>query len=315
MTRLRPSPPGRRGRGRGAGGGGPGRDRLRPHPPPPVEAAPADGPAPLTRLCRALGLFALEGWSLGLLAGAALVKGSLERFVISDQFGAPGRQFMLAVMFATALLAGAGGAGLRLAHPPARGPGAPRAGGAAAGAGHAGRVPPVSLSVARLAVARARPSSTPSPSSASPRGRGARRAVEPAALGAAGVIGARLVAGVPAWRRRLGALVLPVREALAGRRWLRLPAAIVFVAAAGYTVLFSVYTVTFHRNLHTAAYDLGLEDNLVWNVLHGFGFFRSTVFSGPTGSHFGNHATFFSTSSPRSMRCRSGPRRCWSSSR
>ncbi len=52
--------------------------------------------------------------------------------------------------------------------------------------------------------------------------------------------------------------------------------------------------ITFHHNLRTAAYDLGLEDNLVWNVLHGIGFFRSTPFSGPTGSHFGNHATFFS---------------------
>ena len=28
-------------------------------------------------------------------------------------------------------------------------------------------------------------------------------------------------------------------------------------------------------------------------MLHGIGFFRSTPFSGPTGSHFGNHATFF----------------------
>ena len=63
--------------------------------------------------------------------------------------------------------------------------------------------------------------------------------------------------------------------------------------AAAYAALFATYTLTFHHNLRTAAYDLGLEDNLVYNVLHGIGFFSSTPFSGPTGSHFGNHATFF----------------------
>jgi uncharacterized membrane protein len=93
-----------------------------------------------------------------------------------------------------------------------------------------------------------------------------------------------------AWRRRLQ----PLRDVFAGRRWVRLPLGLVVIGSLAYATLFATYTITFHHNLRTAAYDLGLEDNLVWNVLHGIGFFRSTPFSGPTGSHFGNHATFFS---------------------
>jgi uncharacterized membrane protein len=37
-----------------------------------------------------------------------------------------------------------------------------------------------------------------------------------------------------------------------------------------------------------------LENNLMWNVVHGEGFFKSSPLSGPRGSHFGYHATFFS---------------------
>ena len=84
-------------------------------------------------------------------------------------------------------------------------------------------------------------------------------------------------------------------DVLAGRRWVaRCRWRSSSSPALAYVALFATYTITFHHNLRTAAYDLGLEDNLVWNVLHGIGFFRSTPFSGPTGSHFGNHATFFS---------------------
>jgi len=263
-------------------------------------SAPAGGPASLTRVCRALGLFALEGWSLGILLAVVLVKGDLERFVTFNSVGAVGRRFMLAVMFATALLAGAGGAvyGWRVR----------RRGGVARLEQVARRLAPVALvgflpflfqwhawqgreltflwaaalfSFAAWAAARAALSSPPiftSPSTApvSPAG-------DCNGNGNGNVMIGRLVARLQ-----------PVRDCLAGRRWPWLPGAIVVVAAAGYTVLFSIYTITFHRNLHTAAYDLGLEDNLVWNVLHGYGFFRSTVFSGPHGSHFGNHATFFS---------------------
>lgn len=98
----------------------------------------------------------------------------------------------------------------------------------------------------------------------------------------------------PKFLRRIASVLPWAWRSLRARRWGWLPLPLVLLGSAGYAILFSIFTVTFHRNLRTAAYDLGLEDNLVWNVLHGFGFFRSTPFCGPTGSHFGNHATFFS---------------------
>jgi uncharacterized membrane protein len=69
------------------------------------------------------------------------------------------------------------------------------------------------------------------------------------------------------------------------------------VAAAGacaYAVYFSAITIVNHRNLGTCSFDLGLEDNLMWNLVHGGPIFKSTPFDGPTGTHLRNHATFFS---------------------
>jgi uncharacterized membrane protein len=73
-----------------------------------------------------------------------------------------------------------------------------------------------------------------------------------------------------------------------------LPLSLVIVGVLGYAAYFSYHTVASHRNLLTYSYDLGLENNLMWNVVHGEGFFKSSPLSGPRGSHFGYHATFFS---------------------
>ncbi len=67
----------------------------------------------------------------------------------------------------------------------------------------------------------------------------------------------------------------------------------VVAGACAYAVYFSVVTIINHRNLGTSSFDLGLEENLMWNLVHGGHFFKSAPFSGPTGTHFGNHATFF----------------------
>jgi hypothetical protein len=49
-----------------------------------------------------------------------------------------------------------------------------------------------------------------------------------------------------------------------------------------------------HRNGLTMAFDLGIFDNLHWNLIHGGGFFETHTGMGPEGgSHFGRHATFF----------------------
>jgi uncharacterized membrane protein len=75
-------------------------------------------------------------------------------------------------------------------------------------------------------------------------------------------------------------------------RWA--PPLIVFSAALVYTVYFSYYTIAYHRSVLTMSYDLGLENNLVWNLVHGGQFMKSAPLVGPVGSHFGFHATFFS---------------------
>jgi len=71
------------------------------------------------------------------------------------------------------------------------------------------------------------------------------------------------------------------------------PLVATLLGAAFYALYFSVITVANHRNLGTSI-DLAIENNLMWNLVHGGPLFRSTPFSGPTGSHFGHHATFFS---------------------
>ena len=75
----------------------------------------------------------------------------------------------------------------------------------------------------------------------------------------------------------------------------QVPLVIVCVACAGYATFFSYYTVVHHRNVLTASLDMGLEDNLVWNVAHHSSLlFKSSPHAGPNGSHFGHHATWFS---------------------
>jgi uncharacterized membrane protein len=100
----------------------------------------------------------------------------------------------------------------------------------------------------------------------------------------------------PVFRPGIGEFLTRVEEALSRSRIRTGPFAtgIVLLASAGYAFFFSFFTIRYHRNLHTTSFDLGLEENILWNIIHGFKFFRSSPFSGSMGSHFGNHATFFS---------------------
>lgn len=82
-----------------------------------------------------------------------------------------------------------------------------------------------------------------------------------------------------------------VRFAQRTERWL--PLTLVVLGALGYAVLFSYFTIANHRALRTASFDLGLENNLLWNVVHGGQFMKSSPLVGPVGSHFGFHATLF----------------------
>jgi uncharacterized membrane protein len=72
-----------------------------------------------------------------------------------------------------------------------------------------------------------------------------------------------------------------------------LPLTAVVVAACGYAAYFSFYTLRNHYRIGTAALDLGLEDNLVWNAVHWGPLFKSSPLGGPTVSHGGYHQTYF----------------------
>jgi uncharacterized membrane protein len=72
------------------------------------------------------------------------------------------------------------------------------------------------------------------------------------------------------------------------------PLLVTVAAALAYATYFACVTVIAHRNLDTNSFDLGLEDNLMWNLVHGGPLFRSTPFDGPTGTHLRNHATLLS---------------------
>jgi uncharacterized membrane protein len=74
----------------------------------------------------------------------------------------------------------------------------------------------------------------------------------------------------------------------------QLPLVVVLVACAIYTAFFSYHTIVHHRNALSSSLDLGLEDNLVWNVLHRAPLFKSSPLGGPHSSHLGFHATWFS---------------------
>jgi uncharacterized membrane protein len=59
-----------------------------------------------------------------------------------------------------------------------------------------------------------------------------------------------------------------------------------------YASYFSFFTVRNHWNLGTSAYDMGIEDNVVFNAMRGELLKASPIF-GPEGTHLGHHATFF----------------------
>ena len=59
-----------------------------------------------------------------------------------------------------------------------------------------------------------------------------------------------------------------------------------------YASYFSFFTLRNHWNLRTAAFDMAIEDNVVFNAMRGELLKASPIF-GPEGTHLGHHATFF----------------------
>lgn len=77
----------------------------------------------------------------------------------------------------------------------------------------------------------------------------------------------------------------------ARRPWL--PPTVVILGALGYALFFSIHTIANHYNLGTAAFDLGIENNLVWNAMHGGPLFKTSPLGGPLSTHLGYHQTYF----------------------
>jgi uncharacterized membrane protein len=111
------------------------------------------------------------------------------------------------------------------------------------------------------------------------------------ALGA--TVGAAVRAGPSAFERRLWErLRVPLEGGAPGGRLDRACVVVVGLAIAAFVLFFSWSTVIWHRSVRSG-YDLAIEDNIMWNLLRGR-FFHAAPTLGPTGSHFGRHATLIS---------------------
>ncbi len=92
---------------------------------------------------------------------------------------------------------------------------------------------------------------------------------------------------------RIG-VALSARWARVSAILLRYPLLWVLLGIAIYVTFFSVATIRYHRFIYSASFDLGLEENILWNIVHGGYFYKSTPLLGPDGTSFGLHATLFS---------------------
>lgn len=72
-----------------------------------------------------------------------------------------------------------------------------------------------------------------------------------------------------------------------------LPILLVLLGVLGYCLYFSHHSIQNHRSLRSTSFDLGFEENLIWNLIHGGEFMKSSPLVGPVGSIFGDRATLF----------------------
>lgn len=74
-----------------------------------------------------------------------------------------------------------------------------------------------------------------------------------------------------------------------------LPLFIVIGVTIAYASFFSVYSTRIYYRLGSRAFDLGIENNLIWNAsTFSAPLFKSSPLGGPTAVHTGYHQTFFS---------------------
>lgn len=100
----------------------------------------------------------------------------------------------------------------------------------------------------------------------------------------------------------VGPCVLPEAWALRvralARKFLTLdwpPFAAVVATSMGYAYFFSKYSMRIYYRLGSRAFDLGIENNLVWNAsTFSAPLFKTSPLGGPNAVHTGYHQTFFS---------------------
>jgi uncharacterized membrane protein len=275
-------------------GGGPPSDEPPPGPPgagppaagPPTAAPPAavaagdPPPPPLTRAARALAFLLAEGVSLGLAGWFVRVHDRLIGYVAANSLAPHARKFVIGDMAAGGvLMVLAGLIGIAWKR---------RLGGLDTVERVARRLAPLSLiglvplffnwqlwpgrELTFLALAAT------------------------FVLGLQGLTRVSLEAG-PALPQPVRArLVPPLARALARLRATRwLPFAIVVAGWVGYTVYFSILTIQNHYRLQTMGWDLGIENNLVWNAAHfNKPLFKTSIIGGPESTHLGFHETYIS---------------------
>ena len=260
---------------------------LAPEPAPPPAPAPAalaptptPGAPPLTRAVRALGLLTAEGASIGFAGWSLRARDHLLNYVANNSMPPSARKYVFGNMLAGAALTGLVGlvailwrrlGGLDLVERVARRLGPLCLAGALPiffqwqlwyGGRELTFMVMVSAFVLCLQVLTRVSLETPP--------------ILPASL-----------------RARVAARLGPPLARLRDTKWL--PFAIVFTAFLGYTVYFSIITIQNHFRLQTMGWDLGIENNLVWNAAHfNKPLFKTSVIGNATSTHIGFHETYIS---------------------
>jgi uncharacterized membrane protein len=242
-----------------------------------MEGQPAP---PLTRAGRALGLLAGEGASVALALWFLGARGRLPVYVYNNTLPASSRRLAMVMVLAGAALAGAGGLAVWVRR----------------GAAGLDAIDRVARRLAPLCLAAFVPLLLHWQLWVDSREITFAALASVFGLSLQGLMRVALDAPplLPPHRRaRLDAARGEIAGWLARAPWL--PTAIVALAVLRYAIYFSYITIRNHYNLQTAGYDLGVENNLVWNAAHWNGpLFKTSPIGGPTSSHIGYHETYIS---------------------
>lgn len=101
---------------------------------------------------------------------------------------------------------------------------------------------------------------------------------------------AEAIPGLMLWVQALAERARPLVKIFAYLKAPRVWFILTAVATCGYIVWFGYHTAVWHLSVRSG-YDLAIENNILYNLVHGGPFFKATPTLGPTGSHFGRHAT------------------------